>query len=347
MSFIENILDEFEDLNSLLNEISYLKIYFKNEKSNEKNIAEKLFFYKKRKNISEALFSLIFILNKFIVMNDFNKETLNAITTKVEEIKNIQNIRQISEILKIKNIDEYILDKEFLDVLIILNRSEHNLFEFLESKNENEIRGLIDGFYNDDNDYNLQIRDIEVLKNAVCFIQDIKKNNKDIRVFLNNFHNLLRTKIYKEIISNLINIESKLINIQRYIEVHLGKENQNLNIINKFLQEGIIEIKKNNQLNNQEISILTSIYYPYEITIQNVAKDLTKYEDFEKYFKKTMIKNYYTYGEYGEDIEKVKIILDLIQKFFQEIIINPNENNEKSYKVSEFKFEKKWETYQY
>ena len=54
-----------------------------------------------------------------------------------------------------------------------------------------------------------------------------------------------------------------------------------------------------------------------------------------------MIKNYYTYGQYGEALEKVKRILELIHELFIEININSNDNYEKKYKVSEFNCEKK------
>ena len=110
----------------------------------------------------------------------------------------------------------------------ILYRNEKILFNFLNSKKESEARDLIDGLYEEENDnVPIELRDIEILINGVCFIQEIKNKSNELEIVLNNFHEILKNKLYKEIISNLMHIENKMFEFEEYIKIQLGKNVKN------------------------------------------------------------------------------------------------------------------------
>ena len=90
-------------------------------------------------------------------------------------------------------------------------RNEQILFNFLNSKKESETRDFFDGYYEDEDDYiPIEFRDIEILLNGVCFIQETKNKSNELTVVLSNFHGILKNKLYKEIISKLMHIENKM-----------------------------------------------------------------------------------------------------------------------------------------
>ena len=201
-------------------------------------------FYKNRIKIINALNGLIFICKKLTIQNF--EDTIQDINKIIEKINNINYFHDISGIIsKLKNIDALILDKDFIEILNLLYRNEQILFNFLNSKKESEARDLIDGYYEEENDYfPIELRDIEILINGVCFIQEIKNKSNELTVVLNNFHGILKNKLYKEIISNLIHIESKMFEFEEYIKVQFGKKIKNSSNIDKFLKNGIIKFEK-------------------------------------------------------------------------------------------------------
>ena len=334
ISFLEKALSKFEDYNSLLNEIKYLKEYFDQKEANENIVVEKLTFYKNRKKIIEALNGLIFISKEFLIKNIDN--IINDITQIIDKINKIHEFQEISDILRtLKNIDENILEKDFIEILCIFNRKNHILFNFLNSKKEEETRDLIDGLYDDnDDDNSIEIKDIEILINGVCFIKEIKNKTNDIKIFLFNFHDIIKSKqLYKEIISNLNHIETKIDEFEQYITIQYGKNVKNSNNIDKFLQNGFIKFEKKNK--EEEIFELykqNSNQDQYIASIRIGDKDLN-FEEFKKIIKKMMTKNIYTYGKKGNNFKKVRKIAELINGILYELNINTNLKFNKTYEV--------------
>ena len=199
------------------------------------------------------------------------------------------------------------------------------LFNFINSKKESETRDLIDGLFDNDNDENvtIELKDIEILINVVCFIQEIKSKTNNINVFLSNFHSLLENDTYKEIFLNLVHIESKLSQLQEYIKIQLGKKYRYTANIEKFLQEGIIEIKKVesqpllddilNQNNKKEL---------YFEAIIKIGEKEERFQVFLETIKKIKSKNIYKYGKNRDNFLKAQKISQLIHGILKELNLN-------------------------
>ena len=342
LSFLEqplNILEDNDNNEVLLKEIIYLKNFFGHNNSDEKKITEELAFYKNKKSIFIGLKSLLNIINLLSVkfIDNFSSE----IYTIIEEIENLENFLEISKIIKkLKNNDESILEKNFI---YILNRFYQNddLFNFLNSMNESETRDLIDGLFDNDNDENVTIdlRDIEILINAVCFIQEIKSKNDNINIFLRNFHSLLdNNKTYKEISLNLSHIDSKLYQLQEYIKIQLGKKYKYTANIEKFLLEGIIEFKKVirkpfDDILNQDKK--NEIYYDAIIKIGYKEEN---FQEFMETIKKIKAKNIYKYCKNKDNFLKAQKIAQLIQGILKELNLNINQEFNRIYIVQKLEF---------
>ena len=333
VAFLENPLSKIED-NNLINEIKYLKDYFNQNEANEILITEKLIFYKNRKNIINALNGLIFICKKLEIPNI--EDNIQDIDKIIVKMNNIIYFSDISDIIpKLTNIDDNILDKDFIEILNLLYRNDQKLFDFLYSKKESEARDLIDGLYEDENDdTSIELRDIEILINGVCFIQEIKNKSDELKIVLNNFHDIIKNKLYKEIISNLIHIDNKMFEIEEYIKVQLGKNVKNSNNIDKFLKNGIIKFERKSIEESFNLIIgpknIKSEYVP---NIKIEQKDI-KYEEFIKVVKKLMTKNIYSYGKKSQDLKKVIKIIELINEILKELNLNKKIVFEKTYIVS-------------
>ena len=218
----------------------------------------------------------------------------------------------------------------------LLYRNEQKLFNFLNSKKESEVRDLIDGLYEEENDdISIELRDIEILINGVCFIQEIKNKSNELKLFLSNINDILKNKLYKEIISNLIHIENKIFEFEEYIKVQLGKNVKNSNNIDKFLKNGTIIIEKKlieeERFNYFHVHKITKNKFVSNIIIDNKTKN---FEEFKKAVKKMMTKNIYTYGKKSHDLKKVKKIVELINEILKELNCNIKIDFEKTYEVS-------------
>ena len=333
VAFLENPLSKIEN-NKLINEIKYLKDYFNQNEANEILITEKLIFYKNRKNIINALNGLIFICKKLEIPNI--EDTIQDIDKIIVKMNNIIYFSDISDIIpKLTNIDDNILDKDFIEILNLLYRNDQKLFNFLYSKKESEARDLIDGLYEDENDdTSIELRDIEILINGVCFIQEIKNKSDELKIVLNIFHDIIKNKLYKEIISNLIHIDNKMFEIEEYIKVQLGKNVKNSNNIDKFLKNGIIKFEKKSIEESFNLVFRPkNIKFEYVPNIKIEKKDI-KYEEFIKVVKKLMTKNIYSYGKKSQDLKKVIKIIELINEILKELNLNKKIVFEKTYIVS-------------
>ena len=333
VAFLENPLSKIEDDN-LINEIKYLKDYFNQNEANEILITEKLIFYKNRKKIINALNGLIFICKKLEIPNI--EDTAQEIDKIIEKMKNIIYFSDISDIIpKLKNIDDNILEKDFIEILNLLYRNEKKLFNFLNSKKESEVRDLIDGLYEEENDdIPIELRDIEILINGVCFIQEIKNKSDELKILLNNFHDILKNKLYKEIISNLIHIDNKMFEFEDYIKVQLGKNVKNSNSINKFLKNGIIKFEKKSIEEGFNLVIEPKNIKSEYVANITIEKKTIKFEEFKKVVKKLMTKNIYSYGKKSHDLKKVIKIVELINEILKELNLNKKIVFEKTYEIS-------------
>ena len=333
LAFLEKPLLKIED-NNLINEIKYLKDYFNQKEANEILITEKLIFYKNKNKIINALNGLIIFCKKLEIPN--NEETIQDIPKIIEKMKSIIYFSDISDIIpNLKNIDANILDKDFIEILNLLYKNDQKLFNFLNSKKESEARDLIDGLYEEENDDVLiELRDIEILINGVCFIQEIKNKSNEITIFLNNIHDILKNKLYKEIISNLIHIDNKIFEFEEYIKVQLGKNVKNSNNIDKFLKNGIIKFeKKSNEEGFNFVNDPKNIKSEFVVNI-TIEKKIIKFEEFKKVVKKLMTKNIYSYGKKSHDLKIVKKIVELLNEILKELNLNKKIVFEKTYEVS-------------
>ena len=342
LSFLDKPLNKLDE-NDIIKEMKYLKKHFGYENSDENKISEELDFYKNRKSIATAIKSLINITEIFSVGNadDFYRE----ISKFNEDIEKLNYFSEISEIIKkLKKIDNNILEKNFIEILNIFNKNEE-LFIFLNSQKEEETRGLVDGLFDNDNDENvtIELKDIDILINAVCFVLELKSKTKNINIFLSNFHSLLdfNNEIYREIVSNLIHIDYKLSELQNYITIQLGKKYKYSSNIEKFLKEGIIEFKKVNKKPNDLILLLLKKDIKEELYFEAFIKTEEKEVDFATFMetiKKIKAKNIYKYGKNKDNFLKAQKIAQLIQSILKELNYNINQEFNDKYIVSSFEF---------
>ena len=249
LELLEIPLNKFEDNDTnekLLNEINYLKNLFEYDKINEKQMVENLILYKNRKNISLALKSLNNLYQKISFENiiEFNLK-IEKITECLINLKKYSETRKIIE--EIKNIDNNFFEKNFIEILLNFYEKDE-LIKFLSPKKESETRNLIDGLFDEDveENFNIELKDIEILINVVCFFQDIKSKANDLNIFIRNFHSILENKkdIYKEIVSNIVHIKNNLELLQEYIKNQLRKKYRFSTDLEKFLTKGIIRFDK-------------------------------------------------------------------------------------------------------
>ena len=181
----------------LKKEINYLKENFWIKKTDEKKICENLLLYKNRITISKALRSVENLCERLNV-NNLNNANIEKLANDIEEIKVYSEISNCAR--ELKKIDEKFLEKNFLEILLNFNQND-KLISFLETQKESETRDLIDGLFDDENEENftIELKDIEILINVVCFFQDIKSKTNNLSAFLNNFHSILDKKrnLYK------------------------------------------------------------------------------------------------------------------------------------------------------
>ena len=146
-----------------------------------------------------------------------------------------------------KNLDYNILEKNFIKILNIFSKNEE-LFTFLNSLQEEETRDWINGLFENDNDQyvSIELKDIEILINAVCFVLDLKSKRKNFEIFLNQFHSLLdfNNEIYPDFLYNLVHIDCKLSEFKYYIKNQLRKKYKFSENIEKCLKGGKIKFIK-------------------------------------------------------------------------------------------------------
>ena len=346
LDFLDIPLNKIED--NLLYEIKYLKNHFGYKDSDEKKIFEELIFYKNRKNISSALNSLKFICEIFEVEN--TDKFYDEILKIIEKIEKITEFSEISGIIKsLKKIDENILEKNFIEVLNLLYNGDDELISFLNLQKESETRDLIDGLFDNDNDESvtIELKDIEILINVVCFIQELKSKTKNINVFLINFHSLLdnnneTSEKFREIASNIAHIENKLSQLQDYIKLQLGRKYKYSANLEKFLEEGIIEFDK---IKQKPVNDLMSLYVNkenkeemfYEAIIR-IGNKVEFFQTFIETIRKIKAKNIYKYGKNRDIFLKAQKIAQLIQQILKELNLNVKQEFKEVYKVSSFEF---------
>ena len=347
LSFLEQPLNKLEDNENneiLSKEVLYLKNYFGYNDSDEKKITEELAFYKNKKNIFLGLKSLINIIKLLSVkfIDNFSLE----ISELIEEIEKLENFSDIPKIIKkLKNNDENILEKNFIEILNIFEKN-NELLNFLISKKESEARDLIDGLFDNDNDENvtIELRDIEILINAVCFIQELKNKTDNINIFLKNFHSLLdeNNDTYKEILINLLHIDSKLYQLQEYIKIQLGKKYKYTANIEKFLSEGIIEFKKLirqpiDDILHKDTKKEKNPEFYYEAIIKIGDKE-EKFQEFMQTIKKIKAKNIYKYGKNRDNFLKSQKIAQIVQGILRELNLNVKQEFNETYVVPNLEF---------
>ena len=352
LDFLEIPLIKLEDNDTgenLLKEIIYLKENFGYKDVKESEIVQNLIMYKNRNNISTALKSLNNLCQKIQVENmDRFEEQIEKLADNVREIKKFLEIPTF--IKDLKKLDESFFDKNFLEILLNFYEND-NLILFLNSQKESETRDLIDGLFDEENEenYTVELKDIEILINAVCFFQDIKSKTKNFKIFIENFHLVLDKKnlLYKEIVSNIVHINSKLEILQDYIRIQLGKKYKFSTNIEKFLTKGIIKFKK---MKRQPVdSILMDLLLGKDIKLDNkeelyfnaVIITDDKEQSFERFMetiKRIKAKNIYKYGKNKENVLKAKKIAQLIQSILKEINIDTTQEFNEVYEVANFQF---------
>ena len=352
LDFLEIPLIKLEDNDTgenLLKEIIYLKENFGYKDVKESEIVQNLIMYKNRNNISTALKSLNNLCQKIQVENmDRFEEQIEKLADNVSEIKKFLEIPTF--IKDLKKLDESFFDKNFLEILLNFYEND-NLILFLNSQKESETRDLIDGLFDEENEenYTVELKDIEILINAVCFFQDIKSKTKNFKIFIENFHLVLDKKnlLYKEIVSNIVHINSKLEILQDYIRIQLGKKYKFSTNIEKFLTKGIIKFKK---MKRQPVdSILMDLLLGKDIKLDNkeelyfnaVIITDDKEQSFERFMetiKRIKAKNIYKYGKNKENVLKTKKIAQLIQSILKEINIDTTQEFNEVYEVANFQF---------
>ena len=359
IQFLENPLDKFEEDNingNLLNEIKHLKENFNYKNSDEKIIIHNLLFFKNRKKISYALKSFFILCEKFSVQNMKNfKLNINKLSDDIENIKNYLIIPEHTATLK--KFDENFLDKNFLEVLNMIYRKEKNeqneqLIIFLNNQKESETRDLIDGLFDDDNEdiVTIELKDIEILINVVCFFQELKTKIQNINVFLNNFHSVLNEKkiLFKDIVSNIAHVKEKFKILQDFVKIQLGKKYKYSTNIQNFIESGIIIIDKFQRKKSMN-SLLKDLFLgknfdDFESYFNAIIKIEDKEENFELFLatiKKIKAKNAYKYGKNKEYLLRCQKIASIFESILKELNYNPEQNFKKEYKVSELKFEYK------
>jgi len=361
ISFLEDPLSKFKDDGvDLLEEITYLKNYFNEINAEEKRITKDLLFYKQRKNIRISLNYLKNIIKIFRIKksNDF----ISSITEIIENINKIKYYEEIKDIIKnLQNLDEKILEKNFIDALFLFSQNPQ-LLEFLSSQEVEETQELIDGLFDYENQEKLEvltigINDIKILINAVSFIQEIKSKKKSIKEFIDIFHFLLdeKNEIYKDILYNLYYINIKISDFQEYIKFQYGEEYKYSCNIEEFLKKGIIEFVKIKKKKSTDILDLLlflqgksnkikkeeneeELIYDAKITI---GENIKYFEEFKQIINKLRSKAFYSYGKNEEIFNKVRKLSLLIGAILKELNLNVKEKFEERYLVSDLKFENK------
>ena len=354
LEFLELPLDKLEvneSYDNLLNEIKYLKENFKYNDSNEKQITSYLIFYKQRKKISSALNSVDNLFNKISVENKENVEIdIKKLANNIEEIK---NYLEIPEQIKILNkFDEKFLDKNFISILLNFYQNDQ-LIIFLNNQKESQTRDLIDGLFDDENEDNItiELKDIEILINVVCFFQEIKIKTKNINEFLTNFHLILNEKNYpyKDIVSNIAHIKEKLNLLQDFVKIQLGKKYKYSTNIKNFIENGIIKFVKMKKPKSFE-SLFFEIFRGKELNKINFDEDIyfnviikidDKEENFELFIgtiKKIKAKNAYKYGKNKEYLLKAQKIAQLIENILEELNFDVTQEFNEEFKVKDLEF---------
>ena len=359
LQFLEIPLNklEYDDSNqNLLNEINYLNQYFGYQNTNIQEIIENLTIYKYRKNVSLALKSLNNLCIKIKVSNMENKaKEIEKLSEELSEIKNFFETRQL--INEIKRLDknffgEKFLEKNYLDILLILYNNDE-LISFIIEKNESKTRNLIDGLFDDDNDdsFNIKLKDIEILINVVSFFDDIKIHKENFDSFIEKFHLDLKenNNPYKEIISNINHINNKLNIFQNYIKIQLGKKYKYSTNIEKLISKGKIKIKKvkkdlniKDYENNIFHSILSSqiienedAYY-FKAFTEIDGEEEKDFQIFIDIINRIRTKNIYKYGENKNKILNAKKIVNLIKGILDELnFFNTSEDFNQEYEINE------------
>ena len=241
---------------------------------------------------------------------------LEKLANNIEEIKNYLEIPKLIESLK--KIDENFLDKNFIEILYNFYK-EDQLIIFLNNQNESQARDLIDGLFDDENEdvFAVELNDIEILINVVCFFQEIKSKNQNINIFLNCFHYILNEKkfLYKNIVSNIVHIKEKLHLLQDFVKIQLGKKYKYSTNLKNFIENGIIKfikLKKEKTIESifmeffrgkdfEKINCKEDFYFNAIIKIDNKEEN---FETFLATIKKIRSKNAYKYGKNKEYLLK-------------------------------------------
>ena len=341
ISLLEQALTKLDE-KEIGEEIKYLKKLFECNDSDEKKIAKELIFYKNKENISKALKSLKFIITEIIIVNNI-ENFICEIDRIVDDIKIIQNLENISNIInRLNDYNENLLENTFIEILEIFYQKD-KLISFLVSKTEGETRDLIDGLFDSENDdITIELKDIEILINAVCFVQDMKRKTNNIKMFLKNCYSLLGDPKYKEIVSNINYIDNKYSELQDFIKTQLGKNYKYSADIEKFLGKGIIEISKK-QSTSFYLMFLSALKKEEDLTVSFDAtiriedKELN-FETFKEMITKIKIKNIYKYGSYKNNFLKVQLIAQLVEDILNELNLNKKIEFNQKFIVSSFKF---------
>ena len=354
LDFLEIPLNKLEDNDTgenLLKEINYLKNNFGYKDSDENEITKNLMLYKNRNNISNALLSLKNLCQKINVydMEKIGSE-IEILAEKIRTVKKYLDIpKYIDNIIKI---DQHFFEKNFLDILLNFYQNE-KLIIFLNGREEAQTRDLIDGLF-DENEDNcmIELNDITILVNVVCFFQELISKTGNIQEFLNNFHSILQDKnhLYKDIISNIVHIHNKIDLLQDFIKIQLGKNYKFSTNIEYFMNSGIIQIIKKpmsfeqilKDLNSLNIQFLQHDYYFDAVIIIDNKEE--SFEVFMETIKRIRAKNLFRYGKNKEIFLKAKKIAELIQAILKELNYDRKQEIKeefKEFKVCDLKFEDK------
>ena len=348
LSLFETALNHLDD-KALLKEIIGLKNHFNYNNANENKILENLYFYKNKQKITISLKSLRNIFQIFSVRN--SNEFISELNNILELIENAYNLNIINDIIqKLVNLDLQILDKNFCELLQYLYQKEELIY-FLISQKESEARDLIDGLFDSDNEQEIlvNLNDIEAFIKVVCFMAELKNNNSDVNLFLNNFHELLdiKNEIYKDIESNIEHINNKLFELKEFIKIQLGKNYSYTTNIEKFMLKGIIKFNKKEYERDNIFSFLLKEEerkkikeYKYDVIIKIDNKEMN-FKQFEEVINKIKAKNIYKYGKYKTYFLRTKKIYELISNILTELNFNRKFEFNKIYEVPKLDIEDK------
>ena len=108
-----------------------------------------------------------------------------------------------------------------------------------------------------------------------------------------------KNEIYKDIFSNIENINNKIDELKEFIKIQLGKHYKFSTNIENFILKGIIEFRKCKYKYKNLILDKEKEEFRYDAFIKIDDKEMT-FIEFKQTIKKIKVKNIYKFGKYKD-----------------------------------------------